>query len=446
MRILLGAYACNPRQGSEPAVGWGWLDAIKRHHDIDVIAGSYQRAWIEDEVARRVDEFGRVRFHYVEPQKWSPFSGKAEFWEALARHPILVPVYHRYYRSWLRAAYRVAAELHRRRRFDLVHQLTMVGFRFPGHLWKLDAPFVWGPIGGLENTPWRLLPAMGVRGAAYYAGRNLVNSMHKKLLRAPRHALSRAGAAIAATSGIREELRRNYGAESVVVSEVSAAGGGNIPVSLRMAGEPLRIAWIGQHQAGKALNLLLRALARVSESVDWRLDIYGDGPLRAKWERLARKLAIAERCAWHGQVPRREVLGGIRTAHLFAITSLKDLTSTVTIEALTLGVPVVCPDHCGFADAISDDCGIRVPIRSLHEFEKGLAAAICGVAADEDRRRRLAAGALRRAQDYSVEAKAEAIERVYAAAMDRRAALLGSGDLAARGALPAGVEALADRI
>ena len=31
---------------------------------------------------------------------------------------------------------------------DLIHQLTSISFREPGFLWRLDKPFVWGPISG----------------------------------------------------------------------------------------------------------------------------------------------------------------------------------------------------------------------------------------------------------------------------------------------------------
>ena len=55
--------------------------------------------------------------------------------------------------------------LHQQLRFNLVHQATFCGFREPGFLWKLDAPFLWGPIGGTQNYPWRFLGEAGLRGA-----------------------------------------------------------------------------------------------------------------------------------------------------------------------------------------------------------------------------------------------------------------------------------------
>jgi len=443
VKILLGAWACNPRQGSEAAVGWAWLAAIKDRHDVYVLTARYQRDWIEAEVSKRPDEFSRVRFHYVEPPLW-PYDHTSGFWRWQGNIPLLVPLFHRYYHRWMRAAYKTACELNHRFHFDLAHQLTFVGFRFPGHLWKLGIPFVWGPIGGLENIPWRLLPAMGVGGAAYYAARNVVNSSHKRFLPAPRKAFRRASAVIAATSGIQAEILRWYGVPSEVISEVSVPFEATTEFALRAPCEPLLIAWSGLHLPGKALQLLLRGLRATPGN--WHLDIYGDGPCRSQWESLASRLGVAARCTWHGQVSRDEALSGLRRAHLFVITSLKDLTSTVIIEALAQGVPVICPDHCGFSDVVTDECGIKLPIHSTGEFEQHLARAVAELASDEKRRQRLAAGALRRALAYSPEAKAEAIERVYRDAFKHYGAQANAGDVSSGGSAHARTEVAVDRL
>lgn len=413
MKILVNAYACNPRQGSECAVGWTWLLAIKDRHDVNVLIAGNQRKWIEDEIRTKPSEFRHVQFHYVEAPLWS-YVQSSRFWRWQAGKPLFVPLYHQYYRSWLRTAYRAALELNQQIHFDLVHQLTYVGFRFPGHLWKLGIPFVWGPIGGLENTPWHLLPSMGPSAAAYYAARNIGNSAHKRFLRAPRKAFARAeGGVIAATSGIRDEIMRWYGVPSQVICEVGTPMESATDHSRRSPGEPLRLAWSAQFLPGKALQLLLRALYALGNRVDWRLDIYGDGPCRDRWQSLAGRLGLMSRCTWHGQVSRDEAVRGLHRAHLFVITSLKDLTSTVTLEALSQGVPVLCPDHCGFSDVVTDECGIKLSIESTRQFQDALMRVIRELASDEIRRCQLAEGALRRAREFSWEAKAAAIDRVY---------------------------------
>ena len=118
------------------------------------------------------------------------------------------------------------------------------------------------------------------------------------------------------------------------------------------------------------------------------------------WYQLANRLGIGSRCIWHGQVPRGKALDGLKAAHLFVTTSLKDLTSTGT-QALTNGVPVACPDHCGFTDVVNESCGITIPIRDVREFEVGMTSAICTLAQHESLLMILAAGVLLRARDLS---------------------------------------------
>ena len=334
---------------------------------------------------------------------------------------IAKPIMNIAYASWQREAYGVARDLAARERFDLVHQLTYVGFRFPGRLYKLGLPFVWGPIGGLENTAWGLLPAMGWGGAVYYAGRNLINSAQRRFLRSPRRAARAAGPGlIAATEGSARELKALYGADSIVISEVVAPLDLSPPAPRpRREGEPLRIAWSGQHLPGKALNLLLRALALVPAHVPLEADILGDGPSGPAWRALAKELGVDARCVWHGHLPRKNALEIMAAAHVLTITSLKDLTSTVLLEGLALGIPVIAPDHCGFSGVITESCGLKVDAASTRRLIAELAAGLVCRAQDEALRLRMAAGALERARAFGPDMLSQKIESVYACVLAR---------------------------
>jgi glycosyltransferase involved in cell wall biosynthesis len=407
--VLVCAYACDPELGSEQAVGWGWATMIARLHDVHVITGSPGRASIERELARDPTRYRRLTFHFVERHRWRTLE---RVWK---------PAYLMTYRRWQRQAYALARTLHERERFDLVHQVTYVGYRVPGLLWKLDAPFVWGPIGGLENTPWRLLPMLGFVGAGYYACRNLINAAHRILLRRPRKAFHAArGGILAATRGIQREIQRWYGEASTVLCEVLPPPVARREPSRRAEGEPLRLSWSGLHLPGKALPLLLDALAALPPHVRWTLDVLGKGECTRSWQRKAGRLGIADGIRWLGWVPREEALASVGSTHLFVITSVKDLTSTVVMEALALGVPVLCLDHCGFADVVDDTCGIKVPVGGRRAIQRGLADGILGLHDDEPRRRALAAAARARVEEFEPEAKMADLEQVYAARLASR--------------------------
>lgn len=409
LKILISAYTCSPYRGSEFGVGWGFVAALARDHDLWVIVEEEKcRADLERYLAEQ-PEFGQqVRFYFLQKQRnrWL-----RKLWP---------PSYYWYYRSWHQDAYRLAQQLHQHVNFDLAHQLTMVGFREPGYLWQLGIPFVWGPVGGMGLFPWRFLPTVGLYGAIYYLGYNLFNALHQRFLTRPKQAAQIAAAGpvtglIAATPEIRTGAARYWECSSIVLTEVGLPRDPASQIQHRVAGEPLRLVWSGQHTPRKALNLGLSALNRLPADMDWQLDILGQGERTAAWQRLAEQLGISERCRFRGWVPREQALALMQSAHGMLITSLRDLTSTVTVEALALGLPIICLDHCGFAEVVNETCGIKIPVTTPNAVIAGLAQAIEQLARDESYRQTLARGALVRAQDFNWEEKARVVERIYRA-------------------------------
>lgn len=416
LKVLVSAYACNPYKGSEEGVGWGWVNAVAKYHDLSVITAEFHRKDIEKAISNNGSSNQKIRFHYVPEKPWhyAPTKG----WR-LIENSTLKPIMNWAYLQWEKDAFRIGAQLHDQVRFDLVHLITYVGFRFPGYLWKLDIPFVWGPIGGLENTPWRFLPKLGVTGCIYYTLRNIRNSFHRRFLSRPKLAFKKArGSVIAATSGIRDEIYRWYGIESTVIAEVGPPPFIGSNYSKRKSGDPLKLAWSGLHLPGKALPFLLHSLNRLCGTINFHLDILGTGPCANKWQRLAHKLNIGKRCTWHGWLPRNQALEWVHQAHIFVITSIKDLTSTVLLEALSLGVPVICLDHCGFANVVTSECGIKIPVGTPRQIEADLAAAITKLYNNEEKRRRLARGALQRITEFSWENKAKMVNSIYQKAVE----------------------------
>lgn len=404
LKVLISAYACGPHRGSEPGVGWGFVQALAERHDLWVL--------VEEEKFRE-----SIERHLREGSAGAPSNVRFVFIRKRrnrALRKLWPPSYYWFYREWHRSALDVARRLHEEVGFDLVHQLTMVGFREPGYLWTLDLPFVWGPIGGMGLFPWRFLGQVGVRGAVHYGAYNLFNLAQMRWSKRPRMAAQRAGAGLLfATAENRDGALRLWGCGGEVVSEVGLPPAHAEPVVPRSARTPLSLVWSGQHTPGKALNLGLQALARVPRDVEWTLDVLGRGSETARWVRTARRLGIWQRCRFHGFVERSKALGMMRSAHALLITSLRDLTSTVLVEALTLGVPVICPDHCGFSDAVDETCGIKVPVRSPRQLIPDMARAIEKLARDEPHRILLAEGALRRAQDFDWFVKAARVDEVY---------------------------------
>lgn len=403
LKVLISAYACSPFRGSEPGVGWGFVKALARHHDLWVISEKNEfESDIESALAAMPDLRDSVTFHYV--PRLRPNAMLKRVWP---------PSYYWSYRRWHQDVAEVARRLHADHGFDLAHQLTMVGFREPGYMWKLGVPFVWGPVGGMGSFPWRFLHKVGVAGAAYYAAYNAMNAVQVRCLRRPKLAARVAGEGLicATEENARQALRR-WGCRSTVLCEVGLPEAAATAPLTRSESEPMRIVWSGVHTARKALNIGLEALARVERGLPWSLDVLGSGPRTESWKSLASRLGIAERCRFHGQLKRDAALAVMSRAHVMLITSLRDLTSTVTVEALASGLPVVCLDHCGFAHVVDETCGVRVPLAAPSETVESLAKALEGLGC-EARRQRLSVGAIERARRYSWTEKAEVVSGIY---------------------------------
>jgi glycosyltransferase involved in cell wall biosynthesis len=417
LRVLAVAYACSPDRGSEFGVGWGWVKAISENHDVSVITADFNANDIERHCRDRLGgEQPNLRFIYVKNRAWHyrPHG----LWLAI-ENSAAKPIMNLAYQAWLDSALRVARCETEKDSYDLVHLITYVGWRFPGKFYQLGIPFVWGPIGGLMNMPRRLFPALGVKGAIYYSGRNLINTLQVHLLRGPRKALRQShGALIAATPDIRAALLRHFKAPSQIICEVGLPELNAERSCRRSNGEPLRICWSGLHIPRKGLPLLLHAVARMPPDLRYRLEILGDGPSSGAWRRLAKRLRINQNCQWRGQLPRDLALDVMKGCHLFVITSLEELTSTVAVEAVALGLPIVCLDHCGFADLVTSSCGIKIPPVSVQKIVAGVADALVLLYNNEDLRNELAQGAVVRSRAYSWQSKMTALEDVYRTAIE----------------------------
>jgi glycosyltransferase involved in cell wall biosynthesis len=114
-----------------------------------------------------------------------------------------------------------------------------------------------------------------------------------------------------------------------------------------------------------------------------------------------------------GWLPHDETLRQYHWAQVFLFTSLRDTTGTVVLEALAAGLPVVCLDHQGARDFVTDQCGIKVPVTTPGKTIDGLRDAIAALARDPSYRRRLGEGAVRRAERYAWPHNGAQLAEVY---------------------------------
>ncbi len=399
--MLLLAYACSPYRGSEPGAGWHRVLEISKYCDAWVICKEKR---YQSDIVRYVAENGPLNgltFHFVKNTKFEKIlKGLPGFWYVA-------------YRLWHRRAFRLARELSRDHHFDLCHQVNMCGFREPGYLWKLDVPFVWGPIGGTQNYPFRFLAASGLGGAVKEALRSIINLGQLRYSPRVRHAVRKASAIVVANSQAERDFVRFYGVRPRRILDVGIDSHVDAIKPKKLRGDTLNILWSGALNHHKALHLLFESLKSLPPQVKYEVRILGRGPLAGRWRRLARKYHLDDRCKWTGWLPHEEALDQYRWADIFVFTSLRDTCGTVVLEALSAGVPVVCLDHQGAGDVVTPDCGVKIPVLTPEDTIRRLSSTIEMLATKSQVLEALSQGAKSRAEDFLWTRNGELMQKVY---------------------------------
>ena len=317
------------------------------------------------------------------------------------------------YRIWHRRVLKVARQLHARRTFSLVHQVSYCGYREPGYCWQLGVPFVWGPIGGTQNVPWRFLSQFDLLSAAKEACRSIANTIQLRMGRRVGQALRAASTVFVANQEVRASFNQTRGVELPYQLETGVERIADEPKPLRDPRQPLRILWAGRLEQWKALPLLLRAFANLPNDCRAELRVVGSGSQEHRWKQQAKRLGIDERIEW---IPLPDCSAReqhYQWADVFAFTSLRDTSGTGLLESLAAGTPIVGLNHQGARDIMSEDCAMTIPVENPRQVIAALQAALVQLSTDRVMLRKLSAGALLRAQKYHWEALNTEMNEAY---------------------------------
>lgn len=326
---VLICYTCGPGGGSEVGAGWAWARAAAEVADVVLISHTnmYRPAveaataglpirtvWVDVPAALRRILTGKLggMLQYC-------------FWQAKVG--------------------RVLRRLERAEPVDVVHQVTWASDSLPSALVASRAPVrIWGPVGGTTGTAPGLYRYLSARGVAA--------ELFRTVLTSPLRAVFGGWAARHATLVVAmnpDVARRWRSVRAPVVVETNTA-----LTDDDLAGAAPGPPWApdGRRVAVFVARLiplkgLLLAVRSLVEAPGWRLVVLGQGPDGTRAARLARRLEVADRVEFRGEVPRRDVLAAFRSADALLFPSFHDSASWAVGEATSLGCPVVCLDAAG---------------------------------------------------------------------------------------------------
>lgn len=414
-RLLVIAYSCAPRRGSEWGISWNFVREIARAQPLTLITHGENRADLAGHLKEHPTEHP-IHVEFVTLPKWVNWFGS-----------LCYSFFNIQYYLWQHAAARAARRLHAAAAFDVVQHVSLVRWWMPtaaATLATQGVPFIFGPVGGGEPMPRRFRSGIGlmarlseiVRGVA--VGLWTFDPMLKRSIR--RASLVLASTPHAARRIAAFQPRRLETMSAAVTSAptiIEAARAHRVQtVSAATPSRPFRMVSSGGLSYYRGVDLALRAFAKAALPNAEYIHT-SDGPERARLETLAHSLGIADRVKFLGDHPHAENVKTVATADMYVHTVLRDSMGLIP-DAMVLGIPVLTLDHNSMALLIDATSGHKVRLdddATPEAVVDELARVMTQWHGDAALRERLGAGAMARGERFTPAGRAKIFRELHAA-------------------------------
>ncbi|GAB3336978.1 hypothetical protein GCM10027429_20920 [Marivirga atlantica] len=362
--ILATAYAVNPYKGSEDGMGWNMILQIARFQKVIAVT----RENNEPKIAQYMKEnpsklYDNIQFEYFDLPYWM------RFWKKGGRGAML------YYWMWQRGI--VGFIQKKGFVFDIAHNLNFHNDWTPSYLWKLNKPFVWGPVGHHPKIPTQYLKDYNrlqhLKDLLTWRIKQFFWNSSTDLSKA----INKADHIFCMNSEVHQVLEFDKEKSSIMPS-VATQDFGFIS---NYKPEMFSVISAGRLVALKGFDLTIKAFAsfinqlNAEERKMTELTIVGCGPELSNYKELVLELNIEENVQFIEWIDRVDLMRKFKVSSAFLFPSHEG-AGMVVAEALSFGVPVVCLDNAGPGEFIDDKCGIAVKHQdyddTVTELAKGL--------------------------------------------------------------------------
>lgn len=407
LSILINAYACSPNMGSEPGMAWNWCVNLAKDCELHIITEGEFKDKIEA-VLPTLPQGNNMHFYYnpvsdeIRKMCWNQGDWR----------------FYKYYREWQWKTYIMAEKIIKQHHIDIVHQLNMIGFREPGYLWKIEnKPFVWGPIGGLKQFPSSYLEGAGIKMKLFNRVKNIINIYQIKHDKRVDQALKKADLLISSIPDSYNAIKKYKGLNSIIIPETGCFIDDNSIKRNKKekVDDDFRLLWIGKFDFRKQLNIALATMSKLKDKSNIKLIICGSGSDNqiSYYKQMAINLGIEDNVVWKGNIENSKVKEEMRKSDIFFFTSVSEDTSTVVLEAVSYGLPVLCFDTCGMGYVINESVGQKVPLTNPRQSADEFAEKINYLYNNREYLQKLSDGCKQRQKELSWDNKAKQMVELY---------------------------------
>ena len=381
--ILVSAYGCEPLKGSEPGVGWNWVLQMAKYNKLHVITRANNQEIIEAHLP--LDLKSNIVFYYYDTSNFiKQFKNKAK------------GLYF-YYFFWQIGIISLAKKIIKNNPIDYTMHLTFGSMWMPTFLPFLKPSFIWGPVGGGDCEPRSFLKLLAPKQRFMQSFRYVMNktSFFNPYVFIP---AIKAKTILCRTENSAEVIPKCFKSKVKVILETSMEG--DIFKYKKRDRKDGKIRFISTGRLLPSKNILsaIRSLKYLPEDLDFEYYIIGHGTQKKDIETEIAAQKFSDKIKIIDEMPRSKVLEQLEIADIFLFPSLREGGSWALMEAMAVGLPVICLNWAGMAITTDDTCAIRLPVTNPDQMPKDMAEAIVKLARDPKLRKHMGENGRKRIQ------------------------------------------------
>ena len=399
--ILASAYAVNPYKGSEDGMGWHFICQIARFNKVIAVTRENNRTHIEKYMLEHPNEFYKNMFLlYFDLPYWM------RFWKKGSQGAMI------YFYLWQRL---LPAFIKKQQiTYDIVHNVNFHNDWTPSFLWKLNKPFIWGPIGHHTAIPHQYLKRFGL---SYYLKDRLtwlLKHFFWNYSGSLRKTIMHADHILCMNSSVQQKLNLKPNTFSIVPSvateDFAYCTDKKKSFTLITAGRLVPL---------KGFDLSILSFAQFLKTLNkekrehCKLIIVGSGPEKKLLNKLAEENGLKNHAVFIDWLDRSALLELYRESTVFLFPSHEG-AGMVVAEALSFALPVICLDNEGPGEFITSDCGITIPTGDYEHTVERLGNAIGTLYHNEKKRKEMSLKARERFEThFSWNKRGDALNEIY---------------------------------
>lgn len=397
--ILVSAYGCEPLKGSEPGIGWNWTLQMAKNNRLHVITRANNREPIEQYLPKEIAE-NIVFYYYDTPKLIKNMKNKAK------------GLYF-YYFCWQVGIIPLVRSILKQEKVDYSMHLTFGSMWMPTFLPLFHTPFIWGPVGGGDCEPKSFLKVLPLKQRIIQGARYVMNALSfiNPFIMIP---ATRAKMILARTPNSARVIPRMFQNKVKVILETAMEESVFEYKKKNRDDGTLKMIITGRLLPNKNILTAVRALKYIPANYEVSLTIIGSGCQRQAIEEEIQRNGRVDDVTIISEMPRQEVLKLVEQSDLFLFPSLREGGSWSLMEAMAIGLPVICLDWAGMAITVDDTCAIRLPVTNPEQMPKDMATAIIKLIEKPELRKQMGENGRKRIQSmFNWEAKGRFIEELF---------------------------------